>query len=122
MAAIEFDLKHGLKVGDEVLKHIVLTEPTVADLLECGEESERAVLMPDGPALASSPTMMGALLLCRQIKSIGGVEVPVDIPMLKKLHPDDLLLLQIKAAELDEAAKTAMEALTKRGRAKSDDA
>lgn len=118
MAKIEFDLEHGLKVGDDVLKHVVLGEPSVADLLECCEESERAVMTPEGPTMLASPTLMGALTLCRQIKRIGNIEGPLDLAMLKKLHPDDWLLLQAEAAKLDVAAKAALEALTDRGRSK----
>jgi len=120
MAQVEFDLKHGLKIGDTTQTRVVLAEPTVADLLECGEQSERAVFTAQGPALVSSPTLMGALLLCRQIKSIGGAEVPFTLELLKKLHPDDMLLLQVKAAELDKAAQSALEALISRGRAEDD--
>jgi len=120
MAQVEFDIKHGLKIGSTMQTRIVLTEPTVADLLECGEESERAVITPQGPALVSSPTLMGALLLCRQIKSIGGDPIPFDLSLLKKLHPDDLLQLQVEAAKLDASAQKAAEALTQRGRSESD--
>jgi phage FluMu protein gp41 len=122
MAQVQFDLTHGLKIGESTHKSVVLVEPTVADLLECGEQSERAVMTSQGPALVSSPTVMGALMLCRQIKSVGGLEVPFDLSLLKKLHPDDMLLLQLKAEEMERAAHKALEALTARGRAEGDGA
>ncbi len=120
MAQIEFDLIHGMQVGDAKLKHVVLVEPTVADVLECSEESERTVMTPKGAALVSSPAVMGALMLCRQIKSIDGQELPFNLAMLKKLHADDLFILQQKADELDDASQKALEEITQRGRSDED--
>lgn len=122
MAESVFDLVHGLKVGDALLKRVVLAAPGVADLLECGEQSERAVVTEQGPALAGSPVVMGMLLLCRQIKSIGGEAVPFTPELLKKLEPVDFLLLQAEAALLDKSVASAMEVLVNRGRDDDDGA
>jgi len=122
VAEVNVKLLHGLTIGGTTHHDVVLAEPTVADLLECGQESERAVLTAAGPALVSSPTIMGALMLCRQIKSIGGTAVPFNIELLKKLHPEDLLLLQMEADKMATASAKALEALINLGRSDGDSA
>lgn len=122
MASVEFDLKHGLKAeqnGKEVVhRHVVLGELTAGDIIEAQQESERLVMTPKGPALVSSPALVGALTLCRQVKKIGDVEI-MELSMLSKLHEDDLEILQIEAAKLSQAAEEAGKELSDRGR--SDD-
>lgn len=116
MAQSEFDLKHGLEVEGVVHKHVVLGELTAGDIIEAQQESERVVMTPDGPALVSSPALVGALTLCRQIKQIGDIKM-MELPMLRKLHEDDLYQLQLEAAKLSQAGDQAGKELSDRGRA-----
>jgi len=107
MASVKIALKHGLKVGTDVLLDIELREPTAGDIVEAQEESEKLVLLPgsDGPKpqLVLSPTLVGVNVLRRQIVRIGNVQGPIDLGMMKKLHPEDLGLLNRKADELEQA-------------------
>lgn len=122
MAQINVPLTHGLEIGDDVLTDAVLREATAGDIIEAHEEAERLVYAArDGklePTLIASPTMVGVHVLRRQIVRIGNVSGPLDLGLLKKLHPDDLALLQARADELDGAAnaEAASQGVTQRGR------
>jgi phage FluMu protein gp41 len=96
-------LAHGLKVGDDTLKEVVVREMTAGDILEAKEEAEKMVLTPEGPALLTSPTRFGCELLRRQIVRIGNLSGPIALSELKKLHPADLNMIQAKIDELDVA-------------------
>jgi phage FluMu protein gp41 len=118
MAVMTFELKHGLKAmgsGDEPLlyREVGLRELTAADLIEAQLDSEKVVVN-NGKAVAyTSDVLYGLNLLCRQVAYIGEIQGPLDIKQLKRMHVDDLGMLQDKAQELDMALN---EALADRGR------
>jgi len=118
MAVMTFELKHGLKAmggGDEPLLHreVGLRELTAADLIEAQLDSEKVVVN-NGKAVAyTSDVLYGLNLLCRQVEYIGEIKGPLDIKQLKRMHVDDLGMLQDKAQELDMALT---DALADRGR------
>ncbi|EGJ49052.1 phage tail assembly protein [Desulfocurvibacter africanus] len=126
MATVTFAIKHGLKVGEDTLSEVLLREPTAGDIIEAQEESEKLVLVPskDGPQpqFVTSPTLVGVNVLRRQIVRIGNVQGPIDLVMLKRLHPEDMGLLNRKADELEAAMlaeitpKTAGQEAAERGR------
>lgn len=122
MATLDIKLKHGLKVGNDLLRDAVLREVTAGDIIEAQEESEKLVYAVDGgklvPILVASPTLVGIHVLRRQIVRIGKVEGPIDLVLIKKLNPIDLDALQKKADELDGAAEgeAASREVTQRGR------
>lgn len=124
MATVEVPLVHGLVIGKDTLKDAVLREPTAGDIIEAQEEAEKLVyaVEADGgrivPTLVASPTMVGVHVLRRQIVKIGNLSGPIELAMLKQLHPEDFALLQAKADELDAAmsAEIASREVAQRGR------
>lgn len=107
MASVQVTLKHGLKVGPETLLDVELREPMAGDIIEAQEESEKLVVLQgkEGPEprLVPSPSLVGVNVLRRQVVRIGNVQGPIDLIMLKRLHPEDLGLLNRKADELERA-------------------
>jgi phage FluMu protein gp41 len=119
--SLKFDLIHGLVIGEKSLKPVELRAPTAGDVIDAQEESEKLVYaMIDGnlaPTLVTSPALVGTNVLRRQIVCIGDVLGPIDLALLKKLHIEDLELIQGKAGELDQALATrATREVTTRGR------
>jgi phage FluMu protein gp41 len=112
MRTIEVKLKHGLIIGEMSHNSAVVREVTTADILDASEESERVVPTQQGYELVVSPTMMGIHTLRRQIVAIGDHKGPLSLGEVKRLHPEDLNLIQQKAETLEAAA---LEAVT-RGR------
>ncbi|PHM49346.1 phage tail assembly protein [Xenorhabdus miraniensis] len=96
-----FELKHGLAYGkdnDAELQFAVeLRQLTAGDLIDAETASERVVVTPNGPALLSSPALMGYELLRRTIARIGKIAGPIPLVMLKTLHQDDLALIAQQA-------------------------
>lgn len=126
---LEFELKHGLTLGEggeqRTRKRIKLRAPTAGDVIEAQEESEKLVYATDAqgnvvPALVTSPALTGIHVLRRQIVRLDDVHGPLDLVLLKKLHIEDFELIQAKAQELDaasgQAARTASREVTQRGR------
>ncbi len=111
MAEITFVLKHGLKVGEDTLTDVVMRELTAGDVLGAKEESEKLCHTVEGPVFVTSPTLMGANVLRRQIVRIGDMQGPLSLHDLRRLHTQDFVLLQRKADELDAAFLNAAEAL-----------
>ena len=124
MASVELTLVHGLEIGKDILKDAVLREPSAGDIIEAQEEAEKLVyaVEPDSgrlvPSLVASPTMVGVHVLRRQIVKIGNLSGPIELDMLKCLHPEDFARLQAKADELDAAttAEIASREVAQRGR------
>ena len=117
MAATTVTLTHGLRVGDGVLREAELRELTAGDILDAQDAAEKLVQGAGGPQLVASPTRLGVELLRRQIARIGDVAGPISLGEIRKLHPDDLELLQRAAAQLDAvAAAEAGRSLSDRGR------
>jgi phage FluMu protein gp41 len=126
MAQLKVTLKHGLKVGEDTLAEVTLREVTAGDIIEAQDESEKLVYAADGgklvPTLVASPTMVGVHVLRRQVARIGDMDGPLSLEQLKRLHPDDLNLLQAKADEMDGAteAEAASREVAQRGRGDGD--
>nr|BDD45832.1 hypothetical protein 1 [Gammaproteobacteria bacterium] len=120
MAKIEFELIHGVEVGGQLEKHVVLRELTAGEIVEVGIEAETVVYSNYKPMYIPSPTKVAALSLCRQVFKLGSINGPIDLSLLKKMHADDFELMQYKATELDAAARTELEALSDRGRSAGD--
>ncbi|SNR59556.1 Mu-like prophage FluMu protein gp41 [Humidesulfovibrio mexicanus] len=113
MANLTFSLHYGLKIGEDVLKEVVLREMTAGDILDAKEDAEKMVLAPEGPVLVTSPTRFGTELLRRQIVKIGNLSGPIALSELKRLHPADLNMIQAKADEIDIALGLELERLSK---------
>jgi phage FluMu protein gp41 len=122
MAKLNTKLEHGLKVGKDVLHDVVLREVTAGDIIDAQEESEKLVYAVENnklvPTLVASPTLVGIHVLRRQIVRIGDVQGPINLDLIKQLHPADLDHLQKKADELDGAAEgeAASREVAQRGR------
>lgn len=122
MAKITIKLEHGLTIGKDVLREVVLREVTAGDIIEAQEESEKLVYAIENnklvPTLVASPTLVGIHVLRRQIVSIGDIGGPIGMELIKQLKPVDLDLLQKKAEELDGAAEgeAASREVAQRGR------
>ena len=121
MAATVVTLIHGLRVGESVLREAELRELTAGDILDAQDSAEKLVQTAAGPQLVASPARVGVELLRRQIVRIGAdrdaVAGPISLGEIRKLHPDDLELLQRTAAQLDAAtAAETGHSVAKRGR------
>ena len=121
MSEVKFPLIHGLKVGDDLLKQVILREATAGDVIEAQEESEKLVTVLDKDGnpehvFVPSPTMVGVHVLRRQIKALGNMSGPLSLDQVKKLNPEDLNLIQSKINDMEEAAAKAVEAINTRGR------
>lgn len=119
MAVMTFELEHGFAVSEEggkatLYKEVGLRELTASDIIDSQIEAEQVVELASGKVAAyTSDVRMGLNMLCRQVEYIGEIQGPINIKQLRKLHRDDLALLQKKAGELD---RLALEAVAARGR------
>lgn len=116
MAEVTITLPDGLKIGDSTFTEAVLRDPTVGDMLEATQAAERLHLTPDGWQLITSPSLLGALILGRQVVRIGDHPGPLLLPEIKKLSARDFSLLQDAAQTLEGTATQSAEAATARGR------
>lgn len=122
--SLKFDLIHGLTLepGKPPLKSVELRAPTAGDVIDAQEESEKLVYaMVEGslaPTLVTSPSAVGVNVLRRQIVRLGDLHGPLELVVLKKLHIEDLELLQARAGELDAALarQAASREVAQRGR------
>lgn len=119
MSNNQFDLKHGLKVGDDTLKNVVMKASlTAGEIVEASKAAEQLVMCGEGenkvPMFVLSPTLMSIESLRRQIASIGDLQGPISMHQISQLHEDDLKLLNEFASKL-EAIKVSQE-LAQRGR------
>ncbi|MGS3182284.1 phage tail assembly protein [Aeromonas enteropelogenes] len=119
MAVMTFQLEHGYEMQDgdgkpSLQKEVGLRELTASDIIDSQIEAEQVVELASGKVAAyTSDVRMGLNMLCRQVEYIGDIPGPLTIKQLKKLHREDLALLQSKAGELD---RLTMEAVAARGR------
>lgn len=122
MAELRIPLPTGSKFGSRTATHAVLRELGTRDIIEAGETAERCVLGPDKEYhLVRSPTLSGMHLLCRQIARLEDgegtvIDGPLQPELFFKLEPADFLAIQQAAEGLDNAAMTALEKMTERGR------
>lgn len=100
MATHTFDLKHGLKVGEDMLKAVKIKDSlTAGEIRQASEASEIAqvVQLPGKdpePFLLISPTRMASECTRRQILSIGDIEGPISMAMMDSLDEDDINIIQ----------------------------
>lgn len=98
-------LQTGVMYGDEPQTEVTLRELTTGDLLDAELASERMMMSPEGvPVLVKSPALFGYELLRRQIASIGKIQGPISMKMLRSLSSEDLQLISM-FAQTWEAAK-----------------
>jgi phage FluMu protein gp41 len=106
MATVSFTLVHGLKVGSDVLKDVVMRELTAGDIFAASEAAEKLAVVGEGKntsyEFVISPTLMAKETLRRQIVSIGTVKGPIGAAELASLHPADLLLLEKQSLVLED--------------------
>lgn len=128
MAELKVVLKHGLKLGEHRLKTAFLREAGSGDVIDAQEEAEKLVFVNEGgemvPTLVSSPTLMGAHVLRRQVARMEGkgepLQGPLTLAQLKSLSTADMHLLQQGANQLDAAADAASRGVAQRGRGAED--
>lgn len=92
-------LKHGFKVGEELLKDVVLREAGTGDLFD----AER-----DAPY--GNPLAYNGALMARQLVRAGTFQGPFTLGMIRKLKPVDYAILrsaQLELIELGEAPPSA---------------
>lgn len=107
-------LQTGLMFGDEPQTEVTLRELTTGDLLDAEVAAERMIMSPDGvPVLVKSPALFGYEILRRQIASIGKINGPISLKMLRSLTSEDLNRISV-FAETWEATKAAQ--VVERGR------
>lgn len=120
--SLKFDLIHGLVLNEKALKRVELRAPNAGDVIDAQEESEKLVYaMINGslaPTLVTSPSLVGINVLRRQVRLLDEPNLILELSLLKKLHIDDLELIQAKAGELDQAlaSRAAAREVTDRGR------
>lgn len=118
---MQFDLQHGLTFGEgheqRIYTQVTLRELTAGDLIDAALEAEQVRQVAEGGrtryVTVRSEELFALALLGKQIASIGDIQGPIGLGMLKRLQADDLLLLSRHANGLDGAA---LEEVTARGR------
>lgn len=120
MAKIEFTLKHGIPFGKgrdaEMQYDVVLRELNAGDIIDASEDAERVMFSPSGGAVAyTSNVRAGYELLRRQIASIGDIQGPLEMKDLRRMHRDDMEMLQQKAEALDTLLMDAASKVVQRG-------
>ena len=120
MAVMTFNLHHGFDIqssdGVETHHEVGLRELTSSDIIDAQLAAEKVVVQGEKALAYTSDVLVGLELLRRQVEYIGEYPGPLSIKDLRKLHPDDLGMLQAKADELD---KILAEELGRRGRAET---
>ena len=107
-------LQTGLMFGDEPQTEVTLRELTTGDLLDAEVAAERMVMSPDGvPVWVKSPALFGYEILRRQIASIGKIQGPITMKMLRSMTSEDLQRISV-FAETWEATKATQ--VVERGR------
>ncbi|PLX49115.1 MAG: hypothetical protein C0613_08310 [Desulfobulbaceae bacterium] len=113
MARIKGSLIHGLKVGKEYLKDFELHDHLTAGMIIDAKEAAEKVVPFEmhgsmRPVVVESPAKLGALILCRQVASIGYLAGPLDYDLFGTLHEEDLDVLNLYA-DLAAGALTSKE-------------
>lgn len=103
MAKVTGTLDRGIRQGETTHKFFQLRSLRAGDIIDAQADSEKPVLTPDGYQLVSSPALMGAELLRRQVVKLGSLEGPLELFILKKLSSRDLEILNQHAERLDAA-------------------
>lgn len=89
-------LAHGLQLeqGGEVHKDFEIREATTADLFDAEEQA------PVSRQLAYQGALLG-----QQIVRLGGLQGPIELAVIRKLHPKDFDMLVEAQAEADREGK-----------------
>lgn len=105
-----FRLVDGLPYGsgdDAQLQYdVTFRELSAGDIIDAQLASERVYDTASGPQLIASSSQMGLELLRRQIASVGCIQGPLSLALLKKLSQKDFQRLTV-ASELKDLALTA---------------
>ncbi|MCR9657266.1 phage tail assembly protein [Vibrio parahaemolyticus] len=108
MSKTKFKLDHGLKTSEKTHFEVELRELTAGDIIEAEEDAEKLVNAGTATApnyvLVRSDIKASMAILCRQIARIGDIQGPMEQRDLKKLHPEDLFMIQQHADAMDKAA------------------
>jgi phage FluMu protein gp41 len=95
MVQLKGTLKHGLKVGEgasqKVYKDYVLRPAGVADMFDAED------LAPVSKTLSYKGALLG-----RQLVKLGEMSGPIDMSLIRKLHPDDFYQLTQDMKKVDE--------------------
>lgn len=94
MANTVVTLRDGLKIGETKHLDIEIRDVTAGDLIDATAESEKLVQVPgEGSQLVSSPTLVGANMLRRQIVRVGDYKGPLSLAELKLFSAFDFGLI-----------------------------
>ncbi len=111
-------LKDGIPFGigaDCVMQHAVtFRELNTGDVIDAQTASEIPVTTAEGPMLVSSPSKMGVEMLRRSIATVGSINGPLSVALLRQLSQADFHRLSL-ALELRDLAQAASLSAT-RGR------
>ena len=103
-------LKDGLPFGigaDCVMQYAVtFRELTTGDVIDAQTASEIPVTTAEGPMLVSSPSKMGVEMLRRSIATVGSINGPLSVALLRQLSQADFHRLSL-ALELRDLAQAA---------------
>jgi len=94
MSNITGSLKHGLKVGEATYKDYEIREATTADLFDAEEQA------PVSRRLAFKGALLG-----RQLVRLGELSGPIDLKLIRKLHPADFDQLCEEMDKADQQGK-----------------
>lgn len=119
MSKTLFKLDHGLKIGESIHFDVELRELTAGDIIDAEEDAEKLVNAgsPSAPnyVLVRSDIRASMAILRRQIRRIGDINGPINEREIRKLHPDDLFIIQRHAEAMDKAIAQA-QAMSERGK------
>ena len=90
MNTLKGTLKHGLKLGDRVLKNFEMRESTTADMFAA-----------EAIAGVDTPLKFNGALMCQQLVRVDDFEGPFEIEMIAKLKPVDYSILRNAQLEVD---------------------
>lgn len=97
-------LTHGLAYGEEIQFDVVLRELTTNDILQAQLAAEKLVFDKQGnPHLVNSPTLFSYEVLRRQIAKVGVINGPLSMEQMKKLHPEDIEIINAYLTAIDTA-------------------
>ncbi|EBN1281153.1 hypothetical protein CA052_01235 [Salmonella enterica] len=100
---MKFTLKHGLAVGTDIYKDIEIAPLTTFIIQDSQVAAERPVPTPEGYKLLVSESRAAIEMVRRRIKYIGDIQGPISEKELRRLHDEDMRLINEKCAELDIA-------------------
>ncbi|EHK1092687.1 hypothetical protein JFA41_003845 [Salmonella enterica subsp. enterica serovar Poona] len=100
---MKFTLRHGLTVGTDIYKDVEIIPVTTFMIQDAKEAAERPVSTPEGYKLLVSDSRTAIEMTRRRIKYIGDIQGPISEKELRRLHDDDMQLINEKCMEMDIA-------------------